>query len=116
MVQQAVEDGRGDDALPINGTVANLVDEEQLRLRQDLQALVEAALGQRLAEGPIPVAGAVAKRSRTPCSRALKSSATATCVARTLGVEVKYVVHHAALGSLDQGGSYLRLACGRRRL
>jgi hypothetical protein len=33
-----------------------------------------------------------------------------------LGVEVKHVVHHAALGSLDQGGSYLKLAYGRRRL
>jgi CheY-like chemotaxis protein len=35
---------------------------------------------------------------------------------RRLAVEVKHVVHHAALRSLDHGGSYLRLACGRRRL
>ncbi len=33
-----------------------------------------------------------------------------------LAVEFKYVVHHAALVSRDQGASYPRLACGRRRL
>ena len=85
VVQQAVEDGGGDDgvaedlapgaqaliagqddraplvaardelkeeigALAVDGDVADLVDDQQLRLRQDLQPLVEAALGQRFAE------------------------------------------------------------------
>jgi len=39
-----------------------------------------------------------------------------SCTDLRLAVEVKHVVHHAALRSLDHGGSYLRLACGRRRL
>jgi len=36
--------------LPVDRDAADLTDDEQLRLRQDLQPVVEPALGQRLAE------------------------------------------------------------------
>ena len=71
-------------ALAVDRDVADLVDDEQLRLPQELEALVEAVVSEGLPRVAMRPA-AVVKRVRTPCSQALSPRATARCVLPTPG-------------------------------
>ena len=59
-------------ALPVDRDVANLIDDEELRLREDLQPLVEPALGQRLAATArcvLPTPAGPSRSTLSPVSR-----------------------------------------------
>ena len=71
-------------ALAIDGDVADLVDDQQLGLRQDLQPFVEAALGEGFPErGDEPRGGG--KQDADAVLAGLQPRATARCVLPTPG-------------------------------